>query len=358
VQAGASLVRRLLETYPRHAIVMTTMTATGAARVKALFPARVTHCFLPYDLPFAVRGFLDRVRPQAGIVLETELWPNLLLECTRRRIPVTVASARISERTAARYRRFAGLFHAPLKGIAIAAQSDIDAERFKALGADHVHVVGNLKFDFEIPDAIRQAGALLQASAGHRFIWVAGSTHAGEEKAAIDAHRKLLEKDKGALLFVAPRHPQRFDEVRSLLAREDIPFVTRSTQAPIGAEDAILLVDTMGELLSCYAAAELAFVGGSLAPVGGHNLLEPAALSVATLCGPHISNAQEAFDRLKEAGGVVQVSSSEELADEVLRLAGDSKARQSLGDRGKQVVSGNRGALDRVMAMIAGDLSR
>ncbi len=358
VQAGAILVRRLLAAYPRHEVVMTTMTATGAMRVRALFAERVTHCFLPYDLPFAVRGFLDRVRPQAAIVLETELWPNLLRECSRRRLPAIIASARISPRTAGRYRRFASLFREALREVAVAAQSNADADRFKDLGARDVQVTGNIKFDFDVDDAVRRAGDALHAAIGPRFIWVAGSTHAGEEHAVVEAHRKLLEKNRNAVLLLAPRHPQRFEEVRTLLDGEGIRYVTRSNHASFDAEASILLVDTMGELLSCYASADLAFVGGSLVPVGGHNLLEPAALGVPVLCGPYMSNAQEVFDRFREADGILPVASAQELAAEVIRLEGDIAARRSLGARGKQVVIDNRGALERTLGAIAASLHR
>jgi 3-deoxy-D-manno-octulosonic-acid transferase len=240
VQAGVVLVRQLLARYPVHQIVMTTMTTTGAARVQALFPERVTHCYLPYDVPFAVRGFLDRVHPDSALILETELWPNLLRECRARRIPVVVASARISPRTAKSYRRLASLFRDVLRdGVTIAAQTIDDAERFTALGADVVQVTGNIKFDIEIPEQVRSTGAALRQQFGKRFVWVAGSTHPGEEEAAIAVHRKLLAQHGDALLVLVPRHPQRFDDVRSLLATSGLRFVARSTAASVANDDAI-----------------------------------------------------------------------------------------------------------------------
>jgi 3-deoxy-D-manno-octulosonic-acid transferase len=356
VQASAVLVRRLLDRSPQLAIVMTTMTTTGAARVKALFESdyrgRVTHCYLPYDLPFAVRGFLDRAQPASALILETELWPNLLDECRQRAIRVVIASARISLRTASRYRRFASLFRAALRDVVVAAQTDADAARFTALGANEVRTVGNIKFDIEVPASVREAGAVMRKRFGNRFVWVAGSTHAEEEQAAIDAHRRLMKQRPDALLILVPRHPQRFDEVRMLLTRAAVSFVTQSSGAPIGNDTAILLVDTMGELLSCYAAADLAFVGGSLVPTGGHNLLEPAALGVPTLCGTYMSNAQDVFDRLFEAGGVLQVSSREQLESEVVGLAADSGARRALSEQALKVLQANRGALERTMEIV------
>jgi len=353
VQAGAVLVRELLARYPAHQVVMTTMTTTGAARVKALFAERVTHCYLPYDLPFAVRGFLDRAQPKSALILETELWPNLLRECRRRRVPVVIASARISPRTAARYRRLRRLFSDALIGVTVVAQTADDAERFQALGASDVQVAGNIKFDIDIADTTRSAGAAWRERFASRFVWVAGSTHAGEEAAAIEAHRRLVQQHRDALLILVPRHPQRFDAVKSIVMQSGLSFVTRSSVTSVGSATSLLLVDTMGELLDFYAAADLAFVGGSLVPVGGHNLLEPAALGVAPLCGPYMSNAQDVADRLIAAGGVVQVASSAELAGELVRLAADTAARRALGARALRVVEDNRGALQRTLDAIA-----
>jgi 3-deoxy-D-manno-octulosonic-acid transferase len=237
------------------------------------------------------------------------------------------------------------------RGVRIAAQTDADAERFKALGASDVQVTGNIKFDIEIPEAVRAAGATLRAQFGKRFVWVAGSTHPGEEDAALQTHRRLLEQHRDALLVLVPRHPQRFEEVRQLLDKSGLSFVSRSSGA--GADSvSVLLVDTMGELLSFYAAADLAFVGGSLVPVGGHNLLEPASFGVATLCGPYMSNAQDVVDRFRSSDGVVQVSSAEKLGDAVLTMANDLTARAELGARGRDVVEGNRGAVIRTLDLI------
>lgn len=354
VQAGVGLVRCLVERYSHHQILITTMTATGAARVRAMFGESVTHAYLPYDLPSAVKRFFDRVRPRLAVILETELWPNVLRESKRRNILVLVASARISPRTEARYRRMAGLFRAVLnEGVTIAAQTAADAQRFELLGATAVQVVGNIKFDIDIPDTVLQAGAMWREKFGARFVWVAGSTHEGEETAAIEAHRQLLEQHGDALLILAPRHPQRFDEVQGLLRSSGLEFAMRSTNAPILAAVSIMLVDTLGELLNFYAAADLAFVGGSLVPIGGHNLLEPAALGVGVLCGPHISSTQESATLLAKASALIMVHSAEELAAHVMSLSSDSQGRAELGRRALVVVQENRGALARTMELIA-----
>jgi 3-deoxy-D-manno-octulosonic-acid transferase len=353
VQAGVVLLKRLLTQYPNHQIVVTTQTATGAARVRTVFGSQVQHCFLPYDLPIAVRGFLKRLRPQLALILETELWPNLLRACRQRGIPIVIASARISPRSFQRYRKLASLFEPVLsRDVVIAAQTVEDVERFKSLGAVDVNVLGNIKFDIDIPEAARAAGTEFRAVNAGRFIWVAGSTHSSEEDAALAAHSRLLQAHPSALLVLVPRHPQRFDDVRALLARSGLHYVARSSNATIESNTSVLLVDTMGELLNFYAAADVAFVGGSLAPVGGHNLLEPAALSVPILTGPHLSNAQDIADRMLAAGAARCVKSTEALGDAVLKWANDAQARLHAGQRGAEVVNANRGAVDRVMALI------
>jgi len=356
VQAGAVLIREILARYPRHRVVVTTMTSTGAARVRSLFADRVTHCYLPYDLPFAVRGFLNRVRPQASIILETELWPNLLRACAADRIPVLVASARISPRTAASYRRLRRLFADSLREVVVAAQTPGDAERFRALGAGDVRVLGNLKFDIEIPQAVRDTGGSLRADFARRFVWVAGSTHAGEEAVALAVHRRLRERITDALLIVVPRHPQRFDEVRALLAAGSLPFATRTNFTSMRSDVAVLLGDTLGELLNFYAAADVAFVGGSLVPVGGHNLLEPAALGVPILCGPFLESTRDVATLLIGVGAAIQVASETELATQLQQWAMDPALRRVAGQCGIQVVVDNRGAVTNLLALFATQL--
>jgi 3-deoxy-D-manno-octulosonic-acid transferase len=353
VQAGVVLIKRLLAQYPGHQVVVTTQTTTGAARVRAVFGDQVQHCFLPYDLPIAVNGFLNRLQPKLALILETELWPNLLRACRQRGIPIVIASARISPRSFERYRKLASLFKPVLsQDVVIAAQTAEDTARFKFLGAGDVRMMGNIKFDIDIPEAARTSGAEFRALNAGRFIWVAGSTHSSEEEAALVAHRRLLQVHPAALLVLVPRHPQRFDDVRALLARSGLNYVARSSNATIESSTSVLLVDTMGELLNFYAAADVAFVGGSLVPVGGHNLLEPAALSVPILAGPHLSNAQDIADRMLAAGAARCVKSTEALGDAVLKWANDAQARLHAGQRGAEVVNANRGAVDRVMALI------
>jgi len=361
VQAGAVLVRRLLKEYPTHQVVVTTQTTTGAARVKELFGNQVQHCYLPYDLPFAVGGFLDRVQPRLALILETELWPTLFRACKRRGIPILIASARISPRSFARYRRLTSLFKPVLsRDIVVIAQSPDDAARFKLLGAGDVRIVGNIKFDIEVSETVKATGAAFRESisnpinlASRRFIWVAGSTHPSEEVAALAAHRRLMALQADALLVLVPRHPQRFEAVKTIIEQSGLTFVTRSSGAVVDAAVSVLLIDTMGELLNFYASADMAFVGGSLAPIGGHNLLEPAALAVPIVVGPYLSNAQDIADRMLSAGAARIVKSTEGLGDVVLDWARKPEARKKVGQNGANVVLGNRGAVDRVMALIA-----
>jgi 3-deoxy-D-manno-octulosonic-acid transferase len=361
VQAAAALVGALRERHPELPIVLTTVTPTGAERARARFRDGVHVRYVPYDLPGSVRRFFDRIRPRAAIILETELWPNLYHECGRRGVPLVLASARISPRSVSRYRRLAGLFRETLShGIVIAAQSEGDAERFRSIGANpqRTHVTGNIKFDFPLPADLPDKGAALRARhAAGRPTWVAGSTHAGEEETVI-AVQAALSGSPRPLLVLVPRHPGRFDEVAALLERRGLCYVRHSSGAACTAQTEVLLVDTLGELMQFYASADLAFVGGSLVPVGGHNLLEPAALGLATLTGPHNFNAQEIADMLIEAGAVQVVSDETALREGVEALLRDPTERARRGQIGREAVERNRGALARLLTLIDPVLQR
>ncbi|HEY0940496.1 MAG TPA: lipid IV(A) 3-deoxy-D-manno-octulosonic acid transferase [Steroidobacter sp.] len=355
VQAAAPLVRALLKEYPQHSLLITTATPTGAQRVQSLFGGAVRHAYLPYDLPGAVRRFLDRVRPSLAIVMEREIWPNLFRECERRRIPILLASARISERSALRHKKLAALFSDALSGnVTVAAQTTQDAERYRSIGARRVLVTGNVKFDIEAPEAARKAGEELRATqlAG-RPVWVAGSTHDGEEQQLLEAHRLVLEQRPDALLVLVPRHPNRFDAVHAWLKSEQIAYAARSRNESMTAATTVLLVDTLGELMTFYAAADIAFVGGSLiSTVGGHNLLEPAVLQRPILVGPHNFNAPDIAQLMMERGAARQVDSAAQLAAAILELYTDPTARAEMGAKGYAIVAENRGALQRIMELI------
>ncbi len=356
VQAADPLVRRLLERHPQQAIVLTTVTPTGAARARQLFGGRVHHRYVPFDLPGSVRRFFDRVQPRLAMILETELWPNLYAECGRREVPLVLASARLSPRSVGRYRRLVPLFRQALShGIVIAAQSEADAARFRSIGAapERTHVTGNIKFDFQPPPDIESRGReWRERQVAGRAVWVAGSTHEGEEETVLDAHRRVLERSGDALLILVPRHPQRFEAVRELLARRGEASVSRASGAAVTADRQVLLGDTMGELMMFYAAADVAFVAGSLVPIGGHNLLEPASLGRPVLTGPHNFNSEKIAQLLFEAGAARVVADTAALASEVAKLLADPGRRAAMGAAGRAALDANRGAIDRLLALV------
>ncbi|HPF27908.1 MAG: lipid IV(A) 3-deoxy-D-manno-octulosonic acid transferase [Steroidobacteraceae bacterium] len=357
VQAAAPLVESLLRQYPSLPLVLTTVTPTGAGRARALFGDRVHVRYIPYDLPGSVNRFFQRIRPRLVIILETEIWPNLYHACGKLDVPLVLASARISPKSVGRYRLLTGLFRETLShGISIAAQGPADAERFRSIGANpaRTHVVGNIKFDFALPPDIDARGRNARELLGRgRPVWVAGSTHQGEEEQVLAAQRRVLAAHPDALLVLVPRHPQRFAEVAALLERSDIPYVTRSSGLPVPAGSSVFLLDTLGELLSYYAASDVAFVAGSLVPIGGHNLLEPAALGKATLTGPHNFNSEDIAKLLLERGAVELVTDAIALAASVVRLLSDADERQRRGAFGRAVVAENRGAVARLLPLLA-----
>ena len=356
VQAAAPLINALLARFPTLPLVLTTGTATGRARARALFKERVDIRFMPVDLPGSVRRFFTRVRPRLAIVLETEIWPNLYHRCGRLGIPLVLASARISPKSVNSYRRMVGLFRQALSnGIFIAAQSDEDAQRFCSIGSspERTHVVGNIKFDFSLPANIESQGAGLRRLLGmDRPVWIAGSTHAKEEDVLLDAHRQVRARYAQALLVLVPRHPPRFDEVAQSLAARGVKFVTRSSGAGTSGDTEVFLVNTLGELLAFYAAADVAFVGGTLVPIGGHNLLEPAALGLPVLAGPNNFNSADIARLLEECGAVRIVHDPVEVANAVGELLANPTARTAMGARGRKAVEDNRGAVARLMAFI------
>jgi 3-deoxy-D-manno-octulosonic-acid transferase len=357
VQACAPLVAALHRQHPQLPLTVTTFTPTGAARARALFGNVAQVRYVPYDLPGAVRRFFARVQPRLAVIFETELWPNLYRECGQRRVPLVLASARLSPRSVSRYQRLGRLFTDTVSHAAVvAAQAPTDAERFRALGADaaSTHVTGNLKFDFELPADIQARGARLRAQyAGERPVWVAGSTHGGgEEEALIAAQQQVRASVAAALLVMAPRHPQRFAEVAEALTRAGVHFTRRSQSSSAAADCEVLLLDSLGELLDFYAAADVAFVGGSLVPVGGHNLLEPAALGVPLLTGPYTFNSEDIARLLIAQGAAEVVRTPAELAARVSSLLLDPEARARIGARGRACVDGNRGALAKLLSLI------
>ncbi|MBE7377223.1 lipid IV(A) 3-deoxy-D-manno-octulosonic acid transferase [Pseudomonas lopnurensis] len=353
--AAAPMIRELMARHPGLPITVTCMTPTGSERIQALFGDRVQHCYLPYDLPWAAARFLDRIRPKLAVVMETELWPNHIHQCARRGIPVVLANARLSERSARGYARFARLTAPMLAELSlIAVQTAAEAERFRRLGArrESVEVTGSIKFDLSIdPALLARATALrTQWGAQARPLWIAASTHAGEDEIILDAHRQLLAQHPQALLILVPRHPERFGSVVELCRKAGFATLRRSTDEAVDAGTQVLVGDTMGELLFLYALADIAFVGGSLVPNGGHNLLEPAALGKPVLSGPHLFNFLEISAQLRGAGALREVQDADQLAQGVGELWRDPAAAQRMRDAGLGVLKANQGALERLLA--------
>jgi 3-deoxy-D-manno-octulosonic-acid transferase len=356
VVAAVPLIRSLGKRYPERPLLVTTVTPTGAARVASLFGDDVHHTYIPFEAPHVVNRFFNATNPDIALVLETEIWPNLYRGCGVRDIPLVLVSARISPRSVRSYRRLLPLFRETLShGIIIAAQSDADAERFLSLGAapERTRVTGNIKFDVELPPDLPVRGRQLRKELfGDRPVWIAASTHEGEEEIVLEAQQILLRDNPGLLLVLVPRHPQRFQGVREMITRRGLNVVARTDGNPCRASTQVFLGDTMGELPLFYAASDVAFVGGSLVPIGGHNLLEPAALGVPLLSGPHVFNAQEIANLFVDSGVCRLVDDAGALAAEVNRLLSDEQTASRLGDAGRDILERNRGALARLIAMI------
>lgn len=349
--AAGPLVRTLLERRPDVQVLMTAMTATGAERARAMFGDRVSYAFSPYDTPGAVRRFVARVRPSALAIMETELWPNMIREVSRRECPIFLVNARLSARSARGYRRIASVVGPLLKRLTwVAAQADEDARRFLAIGASpaSVSVTGSIKFDVDITDHVRQGAAELRAQLGQRPVWIAASTHEGEDEQLLHAHQSVLQRYPDALLIIVPRHPERFDAVASLVDRCGLTSARRSCGATAAGVQ-VYLGDTMGELLTLYGVSDMAFVGGSLIERGGHNPLEPAGWGVPVLSGPHVFNFSTIYRQLDEGGALLTVTDSDELGRQVMELFEDEVRRQRQGAAALAVVDANRGALDRVV---------
>ena len=353
VQAALPLLDLMLEEH-RGPVLLTTSTPSGRRRGETLFSGRVAQRYLPWDLPGAIRRFLARTAPRAVIVLETELWPNLIHACAERSIPLVYVNARLSERSAAGYRRFRRLFTPALARVtAVAAQTREDANRLVATGvrADRVVVTGNTKLDVAVPAAARESGQLLRHRIGaSRRVWIAASTHEGEEEMVLAALLRVRAKVEGCLLILVPRHVERAGRVASLVRRLGFSVSLRTEGFDERAD--VLLGDTMGELPIFYAASDLAFVGGSLVDIGGHNLLEPAGLGIPALSGPYTRNFADLAASLQAVGAVRVVHGTTDLAAAVVELLRDPNRRHRMGEEGREFVLANRGARDRTMAVI------
>jgi 3-deoxy-D-manno-octulosonic-acid transferase len=356
-RAAQPLVERLLRRYPDHTLLLTHMTPTGRQSSLDLFGDRVLRAYLPYDYPFAVARFLAHFEPRIGVILETELWPNLVAGCRARGVPLLLANARLSERSASGYARVAALTRPMLGAMAaVAAQTEADAQRLRSLGAAEVAVLGNLKFDLVPPPAQIEAGAALRRLYGQRPVLLCASTREGEEALILDALARVPVGE--TLVVLVPRHPQRFDEVARLTEERALRMQRRSQGEAVAAHTRVLLGDSMGELFAYYAASDVAFVGGSLLPLGGQNLIEACSVGVPVLIGPHTFNFAEAAEQAVACGACLRVGDATQMLRQALALLADAPARARMSEAGRAFAEVHRGATDRTMTLIENMLIR
>jgi 3-deoxy-D-manno-octulosonic-acid transferase len=348
-RAAAPLVERFLA--QGKAVMVTCMTPAGRLTAEELFGGRAEVRYLPYDYAWAVRRFLRQARPERGIIMETELWPNLVLEAQLAGVPLYLVNARLSGKSAAGYRRIAALARAVLQGFsAVAAQTEEDAARLRELGAIDVSVTGNLKFDIEPPQAQLDLGRRFREFAGKRPLWLAASTRDGEEKLILQAFRNAASPD--ALLALVPRHPQRFDEVAQLARGLGLAVQRRSENAPVHAATRVWLGDSLGEMFAYYAAADTALVGGSLLPYGGQNLIEACSVGCPVLVGPHTDNFKLVAEQALAQGAALRIADAAEWAGKAAELSRDAAARQRMGEAGKRFSAAHKGAAERVFRLV------
>ena len=354
MRAAQPLIAALRDAHPDASVLLTCMTPTGRATAETLYGDFACIVYLPYDYAWLMRRFLRRARPQLGILMETELWPNLVHAAARAGVPLALANARLSERSARGYARLPALVRACLKRITlVAAQTEADASRLLKLGAASVHVTGNLKFDIAPPAEQLERGAGWRAQWGARPVLLAASTREGEEAPLLHAFAETAPPE--VLLVLVPRHPQRFDEVAALIESAGLKCQRRSTLdgAPLAADTRVLLGDSLGELFAYYAACDVAFVGGSLAPLGGQNLIEAASVGRPVLVGPHTFNFEAATRDAIDAGSALRMDDADALLAAGLKLLGDAPARTRMGEAGLAFAAQHRGAAARVAGLLA-----
>ncbi|MCV6620355.1 MAG: lipid IV(A) 3-deoxy-D-manno-octulosonic acid transferase [Cellvibrionaceae bacterium] len=366
--AASPLITRLLEDYPDHQLMVTTTTPTGSALLQERFAGQLAHVYLPYDLPDAVARFLNKLEPELMLIMETELWPNLLAACKKRSIPSLLLNGRLSERSAKGYQRVSALsapMFAALSGMY--AQSEADRQRFISTGAkaESTVVSGNIKFDLQLNDELREQAKKLkqqwrECSTGkEKFLIAAASTHPGEDEIILEAFGQLIQQEPRARLLLVPRHPERFNEVARLIEEQGLNMQRRSeTKSGKALEDncQVILGDTMGEMLCFFGAVDAAFIGGSLVDRGGHNMIEAAAWGLPIVTGKSCFNFVEANSLLQTAGALLQVENATELADHWKQLINDPEQVKAMSTAALEVAESNRGALDKMMMGIAAHL--
>ncbi|WP_019141882.1 lipid IV(A) 3-deoxy-D-manno-octulosonic acid transferase [Noviherbaspirillum massiliense] len=355
-RAAEPLIEALLHAYPEHRILLTHMTPTGRATGRALFARhapRVVQSYLPYDIGWMVQRFISHFAPRLCVLMETEVWPNLVAQCAKQRVPVALVNARLSERSLARGQKLSALITEAAKGMScVAAQTEADAMRLKQLGANNVHVTGSIKFDVTPPEDVLRKGAQLRRQIGARPVLLCASTREGEEMPILDAMRNAQMGN--ALVLIVPRHPQRFDEVAREISARGFTLQRRSQMGdtPLEAGTQVLLGDSMGEMFAYYAACDIAFIGGSLLPLGGQNLIEACAVGKPVLIGPHTFNFSVVSEDAIAAGAALRIADSEEMLRQALRLLEDGDARAAMGERAQAFAQHHRGATARTLALL------
>ena len=356
VNAASALIRSLLRDYPDRSLCLTTFTPTGSDRIRDLFDGEVFHVYVPLDTPGAVRRFYNRVQPSLLIIMETEIWPNLYAEAKQRGVPVMIANARISEHSIGGYRRMRAMTSFALDQVSrIGAQSEIDAARLISIGADpeRLEVTGNLKFDVRLPESVIDEGVAIRKAWGvERNILLAGSTHEADEITVLEAFSLLQPEFPDALLVLVPRHPERFTRVAQQARAAGLNVSLRSEGIDCPRSSQCFVVDTKGELQRLYSACDVAFVGGSFARIGGHNTLEPAALSRPVLVGPYTFNSEEITDRLLSMKAARRVVDASDLSQTTAMLFRDPDLREQMGRAGMDLVKSGQGALARTLQIV------
>ncbi|MCK9608961.1 MAG: lipid IV(A) 3-deoxy-D-manno-octulosonic acid transferase [Methylomonas sp.] len=355
-EAAFPLLRLMQAEHPQQRFLVTTTTPTGSARVRAVLDTQVEHVYLPYDLPLVLQRFFRHFRPKMAVFMEKEIWPNLFAACAEQQIPLFVINARLSERSARSYQKIPALIKPALECInQIATQTEADRLRFMEIGADagRVAVLGNIKFDLSIDDSVIAAGQLLKQQFAERFVWILASTHQDEEARLLPVYARLKKQIPQLLLVIAPRHPERFTAVKNICREQGLNVVMRSDNKAVAALADIYIADSMGELKMLYAAADVAFVGGSLVPVGGHNVLEPALIGVPVLFGPQMFNFAEIAERILAEQAAVQCATPDAIGAAVLQIQADTDFRDKLTAKAKAFVLRNQGATRRIADMLS-----
>ncbi|WP_116963125.1 lipid IV(A) 3-deoxy-D-manno-octulosonic acid transferase [Fastidiosibacter lacustris] len=355
--AIAPLVKRLAIDYPVRDFIVTTMTPTGSSQVIKLYAnfTNIHHCYIPYDIAFFLKRFINKIDPKLCIIMETEIWPNLLAVCKKRHIPIILINARLSEKSAQGYAKLGFITRKMLSQIAhISTQTQDDYKRFIKLGVarDKITVDGNLKYDFTIDDGILNQAKTFRASLQNKVVWIAASTHQGEDEVVLNAHQNILKSYPNALLILIPRHPERFDQVAKLIAGQGLRYVRRTTQNQKLQNINVYLADTMGEMMLFYAASDISFVGGSFSGTGGHNMLEPAALSKPILSGPSVFNFMVVAQRLIDKGALKIVSNAHDLSYEIKMLIEQPHQADEMGIAAFKCFKENQGALNKQLTLI------